>query len=181
MHLAECAGDFKYTPLSPQISSWSSMDVHRPAPNGHVRGEHLHSSSNRCPLFLPHSLSWALLVSSPPYHGCYTVLYISESPLILSAFFSLSITHLFSFGPFPTSECGAFCIFRGPKQKISSDDVSGHYRVLIHPNTGDAYKDHTELMTWMGTPWPLNVSPLKHWTLTVSLAHKYDLKNLNFE
>jgi hypothetical protein len=28
-------------------------------------------------------------------------------------------------------------------------------RVLIHPNTGAAHKDHTELMSWMGRPWPL--------------------------
>lgn len=35
------------------------------------------------------------------------------------------------------------------------------YRVLIHPNTKDAYKDHTELMTWMGKPWPLYTDMLK--------------------
>ena len=29
--------------------------------------------------------------------------------------------------------------------------------VLIYPNTGDSYADHTEHMTWMGKPWPLNV------------------------
>lgn len=33
--------------------------------------------------------------------------------------------------------------------------------VLIHPNTGDAYKDHTELMTWIGKPWPLLADMLK--------------------
>jgi aromatic ring-cleaving dioxygenase len=33
--------------------------------------------------------------------------------------------------------------------------------VLVHPNTGDAYADHTELMSWMGKPWPLNVEILK--------------------
>ncbi|KAF8202332.1 DOPA-like domain-containing protein [Pholiota molesta] len=31
----------------------------------------------------------------------------------------------------------------------------GPCSVLIHPNTGDAHKDHTELMSWMGRPWPL--------------------------
>ena len=36
-----------------------------------------------------------------------------------------------------------------------------HYSVLIHPNTGDQYKDHTELMSWIGKPWPLNVEILK--------------------
>lgn len=34
-------------------------------------------------------------------------------------------------------------------------------RVLIHPNTGEAHKDHTELMSWMGRPWPLFDGPLK--------------------
>ncbi len=33
--------------------------------------------------------------------------------------------------------------------------------VLIHPNTGDAYRDHTELATWMGTPYPLYAGMLK--------------------
>jgi aromatic ring-cleaving dioxygenase len=33
--------------------------------------------------------------------------------------------------------------------------------VLIHPNTSDAYKDHTELATWMGKPWPLHTDMLK--------------------
>jgi len=30
-------------------------------------------------------------------------------------------------------------------------------RVLIHPNTGRAHEDHTELHSWMGKPWPLYV------------------------
>jgi DOPA 4,5-dioxygenase len=30
-------------------------------------------------------------------------------------------------------------------------------RVLIHPNTGDVYKDHTELPAWLGKPWPLDL------------------------
>jgi len=37
----------------------------------------------------------------------------------------------------------------------------GPCSVLIHPNTGDAHKDHTELATWIGQPWPLNVDILK--------------------
>ena len=32
--------------------------------------------------------------------------------------------------------------------------------VLIHPNTNDALRDHTELATWMGPPYPLNVDVL---------------------
>jgi len=31
----------------------------------------------------------------------------------------------------------------------------GPCSVLIHPNTGDPLKDHVELNTWMGRPWPL--------------------------
>ncbi|KAJ8095320.1 hypothetical protein PM082_010543 [Marasmius tenuissimus] len=31
----------------------------------------------------------------------------------------------------------------------------GPCSVLIHPNTGNALKDHTELMSWIGKPWPL--------------------------
>jgi len=31
----------------------------------------------------------------------------------------------------------------------------GPCSVLIHPNTGESLKDHTELATWMGRPWPL--------------------------
>ncbi|KAH7914830.1 DOPA-like domain-containing protein [Hygrophoropsis aurantiaca] len=33
--------------------------------------------------------------------------------------------------------------------------------VLIHPNTGNALKDHTELATWMGRQWPLVTEMLK--------------------
>ncbi|EIW81181.1 hypothetical protein CONPUDRAFT_55737 [Coniophora puteana RWD-64-598 SS2] len=27
--------------------------------------------------------------------------------------------------------------------------------VLVHPNTNDTYRDHTELATWMGRQWPI--------------------------
>ncbi|KLO13245.1 hypothetical protein SCHPADRAFT_928637 [Schizopora paradoxa] len=37
----------------------------------------------------------------------------------------------------------------------------GPCSVLIHPNTGDIYKDHAELVTWMGTPWPLYTDMFK--------------------
>ncbi|KAF9240667.1 DOPA-like domain-containing protein [Melanogaster broomeanus] len=33
--------------------------------------------------------------------------------------------------------------------------------VLIHPNTGDTYRDHTELATWMGKQWPLYTDRMK--------------------
>jgi len=37
----------------------------------------------------------------------------------------------------------------------------GPCSVLIHPHTGDALKDHTELMSWMGRPYPLLTETLK--------------------
>ncbi|KIM52967.1 hypothetical protein SCLCIDRAFT_1223291 [Scleroderma citrinum Foug A] len=37
----------------------------------------------------------------------------------------------------------------------------GPLDVLVHPNTDDTYRDHAELATWMGNPWPLNMEILK--------------------
>jgi len=37
----------------------------------------------------------------------------------------------------------------------------GPLTVFVHPNTDDAYRDHTELVSWMGQPWPLNTGILK--------------------
>ncbi|KAF8906307.1 DOPA-like domain-containing protein [Gymnopilus junonius] len=37
----------------------------------------------------------------------------------------------------------------------------GPCSVLIHPNTDDPYRDHTERAIWMGRPWPLNDTILK--------------------
>ncbi|KAH9932661.1 DOPA-like domain-containing protein [Amylocystis lapponica] len=31
----------------------------------------------------------------------------------------------------------------------------GPCSVLVHPHTGNPLKDHTELMSWIGQPWPL--------------------------
>ncbi|KAI9456920.1 DOPA-like domain-containing protein [Boletus coccyginus] len=33
--------------------------------------------------------------------------------------------------------------------------------VLVHPNTGNAYRDHAELATWIGKPWPLYLDMLR--------------------
>ncbi|KAJ7670057.1 DOPA-like domain-containing protein [Mycena polygramma] len=43
----------------------------------------------------------------------------------------------------------------------------GPLSVLIHPITDDKYRDHSELVTWMGPPWPLYAeyqkgSPYEH-------------------
>ncbi|KZT10108.1 uncharacterized protein LAESUDRAFT_722264 [Laetiporus sulphureus 93-53] len=37
----------------------------------------------------------------------------------------------------------------------------GPCSVLIHPNTNNSLKDHTELMSWMGRPFPLLTDRLK--------------------
>jgi len=62
-------------------------------------------------------------------------------------------TAMFEVNTFTPHQNGAFfswlTINRGPCS------------VLIHPNTGDQYKDHTELASWMGTPWPLYSEMLK--------------------
>ncbi|EIM79543.1 uncharacterized protein STEHIDRAFT_135697 [Stereum hirsutum FP-91666 SS1] len=56
-------------------------------------------------------------------------------------------TAMFEVNTFSPHQTGAFfswlTVHRGPCS------------VLIHPNTGDVYRDHTELVTWMGNPWPL--------------------------
>ncbi|TFK39783.1 DOPA-like domain-containing protein [Crucibulum laeve] len=62
-------------------------------------------------------------------------------------------TAMFEVNTFTPHQTGAFfswlTVNRGPCS------------VLVHPNTDDAYRDHTELMSWMGRPWPLNVEPLR--------------------
>jgi aromatic ring-cleaving dioxygenase len=42
--------------------------------------------------------------------------------------------------------------------------------VLIHPNIGDLYREHTELATWMGRKWPLDEERLRDRTLKFSYA-----------
>ncbi|RMX87174.1 hypothetical protein D0869_02556 [Hortaea werneckii] len=37
----------------------------------------------------------------------------------------------------------------------------GALSVLLHPNTGDDVRDHTQLATWMGQPYPLQVGMLR--------------------
>jgi len=56
-----------------------------------------------------------------------------------------------TFNPHQTGAIFSFlAVYRGPCS------------VFIHPNTGDAYRDHTELATWMGKPWELkNTEMLK--------------------
>ncbi|EGN96769.1 hypothetical protein SERLA73DRAFT_184927 [Serpula lacrymans var. lacrymans S7.3] len=37
----------------------------------------------------------------------------------------------------------------------------GPCSVLIHPHTGNPLRDHTELATWIGKPWPVDVDIIK--------------------
>jgi DOPA 4,5-dioxygenase len=56
-------------------------------------------------------------------------------------------TAMFEVNTFNPHQTGAFfsrlVVHRGPCD------------VLVHPNTGDAFRDHTELATWIGRRWPL--------------------------
>ena len=36
----------------------------------------------------------------------------------------------------------------------------GPLSALVHPNTGDALRDHTQRATWLGRPYPVNVDML---------------------
>lgn len=60
---------------------------------------------------------------------------------------------MFEVNLFSPAQFGAFVawlvIHRGPLS------------VLVHPNTGDDERDHTQLATWMGQPIPLQVGPLR--------------------
>ncbi|TFY77176.1 hypothetical protein EWM64_g6838 [Hericium alpestre] len=62
-------------------------------------------------------------------------------------------TAMFEINTFSLHETGALfswlAVNRGPCS------------VLIHPNTDDPYKDHTELYTWMGKAWTLKTDILK--------------------
>ena len=37
----------------------------------------------------------------------------------------------------------------------------GGLDVLVHPQTGDAYADHTEHASWLGAPLPLRLDVLR--------------------
>lgn len=37
----------------------------------------------------------------------------------------------------------------------------GPLSALIHPNTGDDIRDHSQRATWMGEPLPVNLAMLK--------------------
>ena len=77
---------------------------------------------------------------------------------------------MFEVNTFTPIETGALfgflTVWRGPLSYVVNSVVrrpslltSGcHVRVLVHPNTGNVLKDHTELCTWMGRPWPIDTS-----------------------
>ncbi|KAG1740013.1 DOPA-like domain-containing protein [Suillus lakei] len=65
-------------------------------------------------------------------------------------------TAVFEVDTFNPHQTGAFfswlVVHRGPCD------------VLIHPNIGDLYREHTELATWMGRKWPLDDDRLRNRT-----------------
>ncbi|KIJ55334.1 hypothetical protein M422DRAFT_23935 [Sphaerobolus stellatus SS14] len=61
---------------------------------------------------------------------------------------------MFEVNVFDTAQTGALFSFLAVNR--------GPCSVLIHPNTDDHYRDHTELATWMGEKWPLYTDMLKH-------------------
>lgn len=93
-----------------------------------------------------------------------------------NSFYGISGPHsvpMFEVNLFTVHQTGAFfswlVVNRGPcsyvaRSILSTDvaDIIGFNSVLIHPNTGDAYRDHTELATWMGQPYPLFTDILRH-------------------
>ncbi|KZP09915.1 hypothetical protein FIBSPDRAFT_900155 [Athelia psychrophila] len=66
-------------------------------------------------------------------------------------------------GPHPTAmfECNTFSPWQTGTFFSWLVVNRGPCSVLIHPNTDDAFKDHTELATWIGKPWPLYTEMLK--------------------
>jgi len=60
---------------------------------------------------------------------------------------------MFEVNIFTPAQFGAFVpwlvIHRGPLS------------VLLHPNTDDELRDHTQRASWLGTPWPLNLRVFK--------------------
>jgi aromatic ring-cleaving dioxygenase len=40
----------------------------------------------------------------------------------------------------------------------------GPLSALVHPNTGEDLRDHTQRATWLGEPYPLNVGMLRKFT-----------------
>lgn len=37
----------------------------------------------------------------------------------------------------------------------------GPLSALVHPNTGDDVRDHSQRVTWLGQPFPLQLGPLR--------------------
>ncbi|OJD29051.1 dopa-dioxygenase [Diplodia corticola] len=37
----------------------------------------------------------------------------------------------------------------------------GPLSALVHPNTGDDVRDHSQRATWLGEPLPVNLAPLR--------------------
>lgn len=88
-------------------------------------------------------------------------------------------TAMFEVNTFDPHQTGAFfswlVVNRGPCSWVHSliflrviiNMLDPNESVLVHPNTGNVHKDHTDSAAWIGRPWPLNVEMLKahrgHW------------------
>jgi aromatic ring-cleaving dioxygenase len=66
------------------------------------------------------------------------------------------ITGMFEVNVFNPEQFGAFI----PWLVVNRGPLSA----LVHPNTGDDVRDHTQRATWMGEPYPLNIGLLKKFT-----------------
>ncbi len=42
----------------------------------------------------------------------------------------------------------------------------GQFSVLVHPNTGCEYEDHSIWSQWLGSPWNMDMSIFNQWTQT---------------
>lgn len=63
-------------------------------------------------------------------------------------------------GPFPAGEWSIFVpnAFYGLVVPWMLQN-RGNFSLLVHPNTGYEYEDHSIWASWAGQPWPLNLAP----------------------
>ena len=74
-------------------------------------------------------------------------------------------------GPFPSGEWSVFVPvpYMGPVLAWFTDhyqDTNPSFSLLLHPNTGCQYEDHTNKSLWAGQRWPLNTGIFKPYTQT---------------
>jgi aromatic ring-cleaving dioxygenase len=47
----------------------------------------------------------------------------------------------------------------------------GEFSMIVHPNTGFEYEDHSDYCLWAGEPWPLNMGIFEKGTQTNEFGH----------